>query len=78
MKMPFGKHKGMEISALPVDYLQWMVANFDPGPIRDEAERVLRSPELRQEGEAKSLEDQANALLGEKPVGLIRRGRRRR
>lgn len=75
MKMPFGKYKGIEMSALPQDYLRWIVANFDPGDIREEARRILASPELRQESEAKSLEEQANEILGEKPVGFIRRGR---
>lgn len=78
MKMPFGKYKGMEISALPVDYLQWLVANFEPGEIRDQAAAVLKSPELRQENRALSLEEQANRLLGEKPVSPLRRGYRRR
>ncbi len=73
--MPFGKYKGMDMTALPRDYLQWIVANFDPGDIREEAARILASPELKLEGEAKSLEDQANEILGEKPVGMIRRGR---
>ncbi|HLG43089.1 MAG TPA: DUF3820 family protein [Planctomycetota bacterium] len=75
--MPFGKYAGMEMSSLPEDYLRWIVANFDPGPIRDEAQRILASPDLRLERESKSLEEQANELLGEKPVGFIRRGRGR-
>jgi hypothetical protein len=75
MKMPFGKYAGMEMSGLPADYLRWIVANFDPGRIRDEAERILASPDMRLESESKSLEEQANEILGEKPVGFIRRGR---
>ena len=77
MKMPFGKYKGVEMTALPVDYLRWMVANFEPGEIKAEAERILRSGEISHEQQAQSLEDQANRLLGEKPVGLLRRGFRR-
>ena len=74
MKMPFGKYAGMEMSALPQDYLRWMVANFEAGALREEAERILASPDLKLECESKSLEEQANELLGEKPVGFIRRG----
>jgi hypothetical protein len=80
MKMPFGKYAGMEMTALPEDYLRWIVANFEAGPIRDEAQRVLNSPDMEKEREAKSLEERANEILGEKPVGFLRRpwGRRRR
>jgi hypothetical protein len=77
MKMPFGKYAGLEIASLPEDYLRWIVANFEAGAIRDEAQRVLASPDLRQERESKSLEERANEILGEKPLGLIRRGRGR-
>ena len=77
MKMPFGKYKGMEIATLPVDYLQWLVQNFEPGEIRDLARQVLESPVIRQEDQAKSLEEQANALLGEKPVKGLPRGYRK-
>ena len=77
MKIPFGKYAGMEIASLPEDYLRWIVANFEAGPVRDEAARVLASPDLRQERESKSLEERANELLGEKPLGFIRRGRGR-
>ena len=76
--MPFGKYRGMDMTALPLDYLRWIVQNFDPGDILEEAKRILASPEIRQETDAKSLEDRANELLGEKPVGLLRRGFRRR
>lgn len=75
MKMPFGKYKGMDMTQLPKDYLQWIVANFDDNDIRAEARRILAGPELQQEGESKSLEERANEILGEKPVGFIRRGR---
>lgn len=75
--MPYGKYSGIEMSSLPEEYLRWIVANFESGPIRDEAQRILASPDLRLERESKSLEEQANELLGEKPVGFIRRGRGR-
>ena len=78
MKMPFGKYKGMEISTLPVGYLHWLVANFEPGDIRDAAVRILKSPSISQEEKAKSLEEQANELLGEKPVKPLRRGFRKK
>lgn len=78
MKMPFGKYKGMEISSLPVDYLRWVVANFEPGEIRDAAQAVLQGPAVREEERAQSLEEQANRILGEKPISPLRRGYRRR
>ena len=78
MKMPFGKYKGMEISTLPVSYLQWLVSNFEPGDIRDAAVKVLKGPSIAREEEAKSLEDQANEILGEKPVKPLRRGFKRK
>ena len=77
MKMPFGKYKGMEISTLPVDYLRWVVSNFEPGDIREEAKRVLSSGTIAEEKQAQSLEEQANALLGEKPISNLKRGFRR-
>lgn len=77
MKMPFGKYKGMEISTLPVDYLRWLVSNFEPGDIRAEARRVLESGAIAEEQQAMSLEEQANALLGEKPISNLKRGFRR-
>ncbi len=77
MKMPFGKYKGMEISALPVGYLQWLVANFEPGDIRNEAAKVLESESVSDEEKAKSLEEQANEILGETPVKTLRRGYRK-
>ena len=77
MRMPFGKYKGMDIETLPVDYLRWLVANFEPGEIRSQAEKVLKSPAIAEENRAQSLEEQANALLGEKPVGGLKRGFRR-
>ena len=75
--MPFGKYKGMEIKTLPVDYLRWLVSNFEPGDIRDEAARVLKSDSINDEEKAKSLEEQANEILGEKPVKALRRGFKR-
>lgn len=75
MKMPFGKYKGQDMSTLGQDYLNWIVANFDDGEIKEEAKRVLASPDLKLERESKSLEEQANEILGEKPVDLLRRGR---
>ena len=77
MKMPFGKYKGMEISTLPVTYLHWVMVNFDQGEIRIEVEKILKSPSLAHEERSVSLEEQANVLLGEKPVGQLRRGFRR-
>ena len=29
MKMPFGKHKGEELSEIPVDYLAWIEENYN-------------------------------------------------
>lgn len=75
MKMPFGKFKGQDMSTLSQDYLSWIVANFDDGEIKNEAKRILASPDLQLERESKSLEEQANEILGEKPIGLLRRGR---
>ena len=74
MRMPYGKFKGMDISTLPISYLEWLVANFEPGEIREEAKRVLASSDIKEERETKSLEEQANEILGEKPIGMIRRG----
>jgi hypothetical protein len=37
MKMPFGKHKGAPLSAIPMSYLQW-VKEFAKGPL----ERAIR------------------------------------
>ena len=78
MKIPFGKHKGQDMSTLPIDYLNWLVANIEPGDIREEARRILASGDVKLEQQSKSLEQQANEILGEEPVKLLRRGFRRR
>ncbi len=72
--MPYGKYKGMEIVNLPHDYLTWIVDKFDDGEIKNEAKRVLNSSQHKKEQHHKSLEEQANEILGERPIGLIRRG----
>jgi hypothetical protein len=42
MKMPFGKHKGQELSEIPPDYLQWITDNLTiAGDLADEIYRVL-------------------------------------
>jgi uncharacterized protein (DUF3820 family) len=45
MRMPFGKHKGLKIKDLPKAYLEWLVENIDPGPIKDAAISVLNDIE---------------------------------
>lgn len=77
MIMPYGKYKGQEMNTLPQDYLNWIVENFDDGPIKVEAEKILAGPDVALEKQSKSLEEQANDILGEKPIGLLRRGRGR-
>jgi hypothetical protein len=42
MKMPFGRHKGKEISEMPPDYLEWISTNLTiTGDLADEIYRVL-------------------------------------
>jgi hypothetical protein len=42
MKMPFGRHKGKEISEIPPDYLEWVSDNLTiSGDLADEIYRVL-------------------------------------
>ena len=74
MKMKFGMYKGVEMSAIPIDYLKFIVNNFDDGDIKSEASRILKSPDTQIEHDSKSLEEQANIILGEKPIGLLKRG----
>ena len=38
MRMPFGKYKDHEISAVPDDYLLWLIANI---PLRDPLRRAV-------------------------------------
>ena len=38
MRMPFGKYKDLEISAVPDDYLLWLIANI---PLRDPLRRAV-------------------------------------
>jgi hypothetical protein len=78
VRINFGKYKGMDMSDLPQDYLNWIITNFDDGEIKNEARRILASPDVALERESKSLEEQANEILGEKPVDLLRRGGRGR
>ena len=42
MKMPFGRHKGKEISEIPPDYLEWISDNLTiSGDTADEIYRAL-------------------------------------
>ena len=42
MKMPFGRHKGKELSEIPPDYLEWISENLTiTGDLADEIYRVL-------------------------------------
>lgn len=77
MKMPFGKYRGVEMTALPLDYLEWIVKNFEPGEIRSEAQRILDSQDADAVRREKELEERANRLLGEKPIEPLKRGFRR-
>lgn len=77
MKMPYGKYAGMDMSQIPHDYLTWIVENFDDGPIKEEAKKIISGPDVDLEKKSKSLEEQANRILGEKPIGLLRRGKGR-
>lgn len=74
MKMPYGKYKGQDLNTLPHDYLKWILENFDEGPIKAEASKILSGPNVDLDKQSKSLEEQANDILGEKPIGLLRRG----
>jgi hypothetical protein len=76
MILKFGKYKGMEISSVPHDYLQWIVNNFDDCIIKTEAQKILNSTQTKDDINNKTLEEQANEILGEKPIGLLRRGGR--
>lgn len=40
-KMTFGKHKGVELSLVPIGYLKWVSESFSPGNIRDMVDREL-------------------------------------
>lgn len=45
MRMPFGKYKGIEVGALPDDYIDWLIALDDlreplrPGVFREASRR---------------------------------------
>ena len=42
MRMPFGKHKGRELTEIPPDYLEWVARNLTiTGDLADEIYRVL-------------------------------------
>ncbi len=43
--MPFGKHRGTALHAVPVDYLQWLAARLDDGAVRRAIEEHLRHRE---------------------------------
>lgn len=47
----FGKHKDKELSEIPSGYLSWMVANFDPVPLRKDiigkTEEEAKAMEMR-------------------------------
>lgn len=77
MKIPFGKYKGLPMEQLPHDYLEWLVKNIDASDVKEEAKRILGSADAKQEKRVKSLEEQANEILGEEPIKLLRRGRGR-
>lgn len=72
MRIKFGKFKGLELDQVPLDYLRWLVNTFEPCEIRNEAQRIINSS--KSELNSAALEEQANEILGEKPIGLLRRG----
>ena len=39
--MPFGKHKGKTLEQCPVEYLEWLVQNFDDGKAKAAAQEYL-------------------------------------
>jgi hypothetical protein len=39
--MPFGKHRGRKLKDIPVDYLEWVLQNFDG--LRDATRTVIES-----------------------------------
>lgn len=41
MIMPFGKHKGEDISEIEDSYLQWLIDNCEDDEIQQEAEEEL-------------------------------------
>lgn len=42
MKMPFGKHKGIEIRYLPIEYVEWMAENLElKGSLKSAIEQEL-------------------------------------
>ena len=42
IRMPFGKHRGAPMSALPTEYLLWMAGSMREATWRRRAEAVLR------------------------------------
>lgn len=74
MIIKFGKYKGQDMNSLPVDYLAWLAANIDIETIREEAKRILNSPGRVDQKNCDDLEAEANRILGEKPIGLLKRG----
>ena len=40
-RMPFGKHKGLKMEEVPVDYLQWLVGTDLEEDMRYTVERYL-------------------------------------
>lgn len=57
IKMPFGKHKGQQIGAIPDDYLLWLVDTVTMGPQLEAA--VLQ--ELARRGYGDAQEDRYTA-----------------
>lgn len=41
--IPFGKHKGMQLSKIPKDYLKWCAENFKEGNLKDRISEYLKS-----------------------------------
>jgi hypothetical protein len=77
-KMPFGKHKGMQIRHLPRDYLEWMAKKFLDTDFNEYAllaKEALASKSVREEMSTQRLESAADEIL--KQAGYNKDGKRR-
>jgi len=66
MKPRFGKHKGVEISEIPSDYLQWIVEGLDPEPLP----RLKRGLSIEH---IKKMRDENKDLISEAENELLNR-----
>jgi len=68
--MPFGKHKGLPLTELPDDYLDWLLQNVE---MRPPLQHAIHTEVERRRGPGRAAVAPVVAPVGAGPVGVLPR-----